>query len=425
MMRSNGERRESFTPHVKVPRVRTESRPGADVVVGTERSLRRQRLRRLLIGASLWIAALGHAEPTSDAEILGRDREGARVDEFRLRVSSYYQEGRGYQSKAGTLAGPGSERALIVQPMMLLGIRQNARIHHEVVIPIDIVSAASVNALDVVSHASAVNEAVGIELTSRFDLTDDDQLTSNIAWHEEEPFGSGSFGLGYNRSLADDNAVLGISGQATFDRFDYLQPNGDRYGRRNRSALNGNLNFSQLLSPTTIFDVSYGLTFQQGLLETSYNSVPMEGGTSRTGELFPHSRTRHAVQARVAQHLPESHTTLRAAYRYYTDTFQLSAHTTEFELHQYLWPWLIARGSFRYYTQTGADFFTTAFPSSESLRLPRTADSDLAAFNAQEYGLKLAWLARGQSALDLGFFHYFRDNGLYANVFSFGYGGRF
>jgi hypothetical protein len=287
------------------------------------------------------------------------------------------------------------------------------------------VSAASVNALDVVSHASAVNEAIGIDLTSRFDLSDDDQLSSNLAWHEEEPFGSGSFGLGYSHAMADDNAVLGISGQATFDRFDYLQPNGERHGRRNRTALNGNLNFSQLLSPTTIFDASYGLTFQQGLLETSYNSVPSEGGASRTNELFPHSRTRQAVQARVAQHLPDSHTTLRAAYRFYTDTFQLSAHTTDFEVHQYLLPQLIARGSFRYYTQTGVDFFTTAFPNQGSPQLPRTADSDLAGFHAREYGLKLLWLSRGRGWLDIGYFHYVRDNGLFANVLSFGYGGGF
>jgi len=381
------------------------------------------RAARLLASGCFWIAAVAHAEPASDAAILGQNKQGVRVDEFRLRMTTFYQEGRGYQSQAGTVAGPGSERALIVQPMMLVGIRQSSRIHHEVVIPIDIVSAASVNALDVISHASAVNEAIGVELTSRFDLTDVDRLTSNLTWHEEEPFGSGSFGLGYSRAMADDNATLGISTQATFDRFDYLQPNGDRYGRRNRTALNGNLSFLQLLSPTTVFDASYGLTYQQGTLETSYNSVPMEGGTSRSKELFPHSRTRHAVQARVAQHLPQSHTTLRAAYRYYTDSFQLSAHTAEFELHQYLFPRLLARGSFRYYTQTGVDFFSTALPLQTSPFQPRTADSDLAEFHAREYGLKLLWLVRGQSSLDISWFHYSRDNGFDANVISFGYGG--
>jgi len=402
-----------------------ESPQVAVVVAATDGQARVKRGLAAFAFALGSLGTLAHADPASDAAILGRASEGARIDEFRLRLTSYSQDGRGYQSQAGSLTGPGSERALIVQPLMLVGVRQSARIHHEVVIPVDIVSAASANALDVISHASAVNEAVGVEVTSRFDVTDDDQLTSNITWHQEEPFGSGSFGLGYSRALADDNAVLGVSAQATFDRFDYLQPNGERHGRRNRSALNGNLNFSQLLSPTTVFDGSYGLTFQQGLLETSYNSVPVAGGMSRTGEVFPHSRTRHAVQARVAQHIPQSRTTLRAAYRYYWDTFELSAHTAEVELHQYLLPRLIARGSFRYYTQTGVDFFTTAFTGPESLFRPRTADSDLAEFRAREYGLKLVWLARGQTALDVGYFHYARDNGLYANVLSFGYGGRF
>ncbi len=389
-----------------------------------------ERLWRRVLGALL-LAATAHAQTAGDAAILGTNGEGARVDELRLRMSTYFQDGHGYQSLAGPLRGPGSERALILQPMALIGIRQNSRIHHEVVVPVDIVSAASVNAVDIMSHASGVNEAIGVELTTRFDVTPDDQLISLLSWHEEEPFGSGAFSLGYTHSMADDNAVLGVSGQATFDRFDFLQPNGDRYGRRNRTTLNGNVSLSQLLSPTTVFDASYGLTFQQGMLQTTYDSVPLASGfasgsaTGRANEVFPHSRTRHALQARVAQHLPATHSTLRAAYRYYWDSFELSAHTLELELHQYLGPRVIARGSYRYYSQTGVDFFTTAFGADNSSPLPRTADSDLALFHAQEFGLKLLWLARGSNTLDVSYFYYERSNDLHAHVLSFGYGTRF
>jgi hypothetical protein len=401
------------------------SQRGAAVAVETERTRRSRRsLGGLLLALSL-AAATARAEPASDAAILGTTSEAARIDEFRLRLSSYYQTGHGYQSQAGPLAGPGSERALILTPMALVGIRQSARIHHEVVVPIDIVSAASVNAIDIMTHASGVNEAVGVEITSRFDVTHEDQIVSRLSWHEEEPFGSGAFGLGYTRSLADDNATLGISGQATYDRFDFLQRNGDRHGRRNRTTLNGNLSFSQLLSPTTVFDANYGLTFQEGMLQTTYNSVPLASGKGLTDEIFPHSRTRSALQARVAQHFPGTRTTLRAAYRYYWDSFDLSAHTLEFELHQYLLPRIIARGSYRYYTQTGVDFFTTAFATDGDAARPRTADSDLAHFHGSEFGLKLMWLAPGQSTLDVSYFHYARSNDFVANIISFGYGDRF
>jgi len=116
---------------------------------------------------------------------------------------------------------------------------------------------------------------------------------------------------------------------------------------------------------------------------------------------------------------------LRASYRYYWDSFELRADTVELELHQYLAPRLIARGSYRYYSQTGVDFFGTAFPVNLDLRRPRTSDSDLAPLHANEFGLKLLWLARGKSTLDVSYFHYQRDNGLFANIISFGYGGGF
>jgi len=395
------------------------------VAVGTDAGLRNS------LAACAFLLALAQPEgargkpPSDDAAILAERHEGAHIDELRLRMTSYYQDGHGYQSQAGPLIGPGSERALIVQPMILVGIRQSARIHHELVVPVDIVSAASTNGVDVVSHASGVNEAVGVEWTTRFDASHEDQITTRLAWHEEEPFGSGAFALGYTRSLAEDNASLGISGQATFDRFDFLQPNGDRYGRRNRTSLNGNLSFSQLLSATSVFDASYGLTFQQGTLQTTYDSVPLVGGRARAVELFPRSRTRHALQARLAQHLPGSRTTLRAAYRYYWDSFELTAQSVELEVYQYLARRFVLRASYRYYTQTGVDFFASAFPSDIGPAVPRTSDSDLAPFHAHEPALKLLWLAPGLSTLDVSYVHYARSNGLFANIVSFGYGERF
>ncbi len=369
----------------------------------------------------------GASEPeVDDAAILGLDgQDEPRIDEVRLRLTTFWQRGEGYQSQAGTFAGPGSERALIIEPLGLIDIEQSPTIHHEIVVPVDIVSAASTNSVDVISQASGVNEAYGLEITSRFDLGPNDQFTSYIGWHQEEPFGSGSFTLGYSRSLADDNTVLSTSVGATFDRFDNLVSDGSRQGKRQRTAVNLNLAFSQLLSPTTVFDASYGFTFQQGTLQATYNSVPVQTGVFRADERFPHQRSRHGIQGRIAQHLPFSRTTLRAGYRYYFDDFDLVSHTADFELHQYLGPRFIARGSYRYYTQTAVDFFTTSYGGNRLSSEPRTADSDLAAFHANEVGLKLSWLFRRGQSFDASYFRYWRDTGLVADIVGLGYGGMF
>ena len=49
---------------------------------------------------------------------------------------------------------------------------------------------------------------------------------------------------------------------------------GKQDGWTERYALNGNLSLSQVLSRLTVFDASYGATYQSGSLDTSWSSAP-------------------------------------------------------------------------------------------------------------------------------------------------------
>ena len=181
---------------------------------------------------------------------------------------------------------------------------------------------------------------------------------------------------------------------ATFDLFDFVTTRGGFRGLRHKVSLNSNLSFSQILSPTTLFDASYGITYQNGTLQTTYNSIDLSGTDERGEELFPTERVRQALSARISQHIPQTHSTIKASYRYYfeDENFGLTAHTAELQGFQYLNRWLYARGSYRYYTQSGVDFFATEFPVGLAEDTSRTSDSDLAPFSANEYGLKLVVL---------------------------------
>jgi hypothetical protein len=137
------------------------------------------------------------------------------LTEARLRMTYFNQQGRGYQSQADVSPGvPGSERLDVYQPVFSFGIDQGDDVHHTVVLPVDIVTSASADALDVISRASLVNEAVTADITTDWQATDDDDLSFRYGAHIEEPFRSGFVGVGYTRWLAQDNATISANLQA-------------------------------------------------------------------------------------------------------------------------------------------------------------------------------------------------------------------
>lgn len=365
------------------------------------------------------------AQPATDAEILGSDGDGWKLEDVALRGVYFDQDGHGYQSQAGPPGGPGSEATWIVEPWAQITLRQSKKIRHELTIPVDIVSAASPDALDAVSSASRRNEAAGGDLRTTFVTSDTDSITTRLAFHWEEPLTSGTVGVGWRRSLADDNAAVAVNGSVTIDGFDINDQNGDYHDKGARSTTGINVSVSQILSPTTVVDATYGGTWQHGTLAQTWNAVPVMG-TDPAGELFPRNRLRHAIAGRIAQHIPATRSTVKAWYRYYRDDFGLSAHTVELTAYQYIVPWLYLRAAYRFHHQTGVDFYTEAMPAQPDASTARTSDSDLAPFDAHELGLGLAIVGERapkplrRIGLVADYTHYHRTNDLTIDVFALG-----
>ncbi len=355
-----------------------------------------------------------------------------RIEQVRSRFAVYDQHGRGYQSQDGPIAGPGSEKLLVLQPMGLIGIRQNAKVYHQVVIPIDIVTSASVDAIDATTSASRVNEAASIDVSSVYAPNADMQWSARYGFHVEEPVRSVFLGGGLAHGFAQNNTTLAFNVNGFFDVMSNYTFDARKRGVTQRVTLNANLSLTQVLSETTLLSLSYGVTEQLGTLQTQWNSVPVAAsgktGVTRTGELFPRDRLRHAWATQFAQHIPWTRTTAKISYRYYNDTIQLQAHTTEAQVFQYVSGASYLRGSYRFHHQRGAGFFTELLPSGFDANIYRTSDSDLATFKAHELGAKL-FLSLGELLsndldpyfVDVGFVRYTRSNDLNESIFSIGY----
>ena len=368
----------------------------------------------LLVVALGLVAATAAADPaaSTDAQIIGGD-PGWRVEDVQLRTSYINQRGHGYQSQDGPPQGPGDEHMYIVEPFALITIRQSADVVHEVTIPVDIITAASPDAVDATSQASRRNEAVDIDVRSTFRRSDTDAITTRLMAHYEEPLSSGTIGAGWRRSLADDNATIAFNGNLSVDGFDKHDQFGDYLGKTLRETANVNASGSQLLSPTTVIDGSYGGTYERGTLTNGWNGVPIVG-LHPAGDYVPFARMRHALTARIAQHIPQTHSTVKAWYRFYGDTWGIYGHSFEIDAYQYVLPWLYVRGGYRYHHQSAASFFTTGLVPPVDNQLLRTSDSDLARLSAHEWSVQVSTVhQRGHAwTLSAEVLRYTRSNDL-------------
>jgi hypothetical protein len=400
----------------------------------------RIRLRRtgivskltILVLAAVAVARTGRAEDPPakpqlrDEDILGPVTPTFRVESVMTRVTSFNQFGNGYQAQGGpTPTSPGSERAMILEPQVEVDATQGSRLTHRFWVPVDVVTNASADAIDVMTNASRHVESGAIDWAAKYKADRDSDVTVRSGIHLENPFRSWTGGLAWSRSLADGDTVVSASTLEVFDWFDRFDIHGGRHGRTDRTSTTVSAGLTQILTPTTVANVNYGITLQRGEMGNTWNSVPI-AGDARGPELLPDERIRHALVARVAQYLPWDGA-LHLYYRFYADDWGNVAHSAEGELLQRVSRELTLGALYRFHRQTGVDFFTTLASPGAPLR---TSDSDLAPFDAQTVGGKVMIdtpLKGDIRALhvELGYERYFRTNDLHIDVFTCATGYRF
>ena len=390
-------------------------------------------IARAALLLAVLLAGVARADEPSLAasDIFGEPRP-FHIESMRARITHFDQTGRGYQSQAdrASVSTPGLEDADIEQAQIEI-IAQQGKFTHRLWIPLDVITAASPDAIngwpppDAVSQASHQNEAGSIDLTSTYHSSPVQDVFLHFSFHLEEPFRSWLLGVGGNRSFADGNTTIAYSVNQVFDWLDRFNIFGTRLGRAYRSSTNGNLSVTQLLSPTTVGHLEYGATVQIGELSNTWNAVPLASGELGR-EYLPGLRHRHAFVARLAQALPWNGA-VKGFYRFYVDNWGIEAHTLEVQLYQHITRLAYLRLNYRYYTQTAASFWTLSAPVNST---ERTADSDLALFSAQTFGvlgavdLGLTRFVR-ELHVDFGYERYVRTNDLRANIYTCSLGFRF
>lgn len=208
------------------------------------------------------------------------------------------------------------------------------------------------------------------------------------------------------------------------------------------SYFNGiNLGLSQILSKNTLFQSTAGYTNQSGYLSNPYKYVYIRGEVTAeeyyeieqasTGapfdwnsvtqlemvgiELFrearPDQRNLFSLSNRINHYIPELDATAHADYRFFTDDWGVNSHTLELKWFQSLPNGFTVTPSFRYYTQSQADFFAPYFlaPRADGYY---TSDFRMADFGAVSGGVTFSKQFSKGITLDAGFEYYTRQSDL-------------
>ena len=226
-----------------------------------------------------------------------------------------------------------------------------------------------------------------------------------------------SFGVGgsYARQFNEKNTELSVHGNVYFDSWSTIYPielrpfeaggHGldDAFFHRHtitgnpnydpkftaftdtkRTSYSGGLGFTQILSKNLQGALAFDVIYQQGLLSTPFQRVyfsdidPSYIENFRLAddvERLPDSRLKLAFGGRL-NYFINAHVVVRTFYRYYTDDWGVQSHTASVEVPIKIGHKFTIYPSYRYYSQTAADYFarfsehlssilqTTIFPPS-------------------------------------------------------------
>jgi hypothetical protein len=231
---------------------------------------------------------------------------------------------------------------------------------------------------------------------------------ANVSVSQEYDYASFGFGGNYSYLLNDKNTELSIRANVFLDSWKIIYPFELRpfedlgytplkTNKRNSYAIG--FGFSQILSKKAQGSISLDLVQQEGLLSTPFqrvffkdrDAIIIGNGFQLADDIerLPSTRFKVAIGGRLNYYLNEVFV-LRSYLRYYQDNWGITSYTASIEAPIKLGDFFTLYPSYRYYTQTKADYF---YKANDALSTDAfyTSDYDLSNFNAGEFGFGVSY----------------------------------
>jgi hypothetical protein len=181
------------------------------------------------------------------------------------------------------------------------------------------------------------------------------------------------------------------------------------------------LGVTQLIDPLTVFTANVSWGHADGYLSEPHKYV------SKSIEIFqniflledfaensPNKRNKGSLFLSLNRAFPAIHGAVEVSYRFYADTWGVTANTVEADWFQHLGPKVVLGPTLRAYQQDAADFYYYNLDNTPivPVRMPKgtgpnyTSDFRLSAMRSIEYGLKLTWSPADRLQFELAYKRY-------------------
>jgi hypothetical protein len=359
----------------------------------------------------LSFAFIGHAQSNSNSiddkqEKNQKTKESS--DEYQETevnfLMNYYDQDGDHSPVTG---GQGTEELSNVAPSFVVHIPVDSLSSLDLNFGIDIYSSASTDNIDYFdthkSSASSMDARAHINASYSRQLKKSPNAYSvQAGFSQEYDVSSYNFGGSYTLNSEDQNRSLNLDASYMSDSWTLLYPtelrgnSDEQLDEDVRSTLKFGLSYSQVINKKLQALFSAELVSQSGLLSTPFHRVffddafayaddKEELSTRSHIERLDDSRIKIPISMRWNYYLSDF-MRLKTFYRFYSDSWGISAHTASVELPMMISPSFIVSPFFRYHTQTAADDFYE-FGTASSTAEFYTSDYDLSNFDSYKLGI--------------------------------------
>lgn len=269
---------------------------------------------------------------------------------------------------------------------------------------VDAITSASVDVI--VSGASQYKERREQKSLAVDYLHGKSTYSASYVNSKENDYKAGTFSLGISQDMFGDLTTVSFGYSQGKDKIGSSLDAGfaEEIERRNYRV-----GVTQVLTRNMLLALNFETVTEQGYLQNPYRVmryVNAEGDFTLAPETFPGTRTGNAGSARLKYYLPWR-AAVEGQYRFYGDTWGINAHTAGIE---YTHPWnsrWIFSGSYRYYSQNSANFFSDLFPFADAQNF-MARDKETSALSSHTLGVGASyefpvgwasWLKRGTANL--------------------------